>query len=371
MKSNHVLYRKCWALAPKFVATLLLLNLEVTPSLAEGLSSTPAWIASGDGENAYLATSVASAGDVNGDGYDDVIVGEPGRENGFSGLGRVLLYLGGPSGLPTTPNWIWIDQVFAEPGYSVGSAGDINGAGFDDVIVGAPGYHIGNVDYGLFYIFLGSPLGLGAQPSTTHISEQGEAGFAIAVSSAGDVNGDGYDDVIVGSDLYRSDAAGAGRAFVYLGSPTGLSNEPVWSFGNDNIYAGLGYSVASAGDVNGDGYDDILVGHPDYTNTVLHQGRALLFLGSPAGPVTSPSWVTIGTLMEGYTGISLGKAGDVNGDGYDDVIIGEIRDDLSGPHVYLGSKQGLATEAAWIGGGEVRGQYGWAVAGAGDVQGDG
>jgi hypothetical protein len=342
----------------------------------EVVEPTASWSASGDQAYSEFAYSVASAGDVNGDGYDDVVVGAWAEYITTTppGTGFAFVYQGSASGLQSAASWrATVPNQFADYGWSVASAGDVNGDGYDDVIVGAPQFTFEQFHEGAAFVYLGSPSGLGAEPVWRAESNQAEALFGSAVASAGDVNGDGYDDVIVGDPNYGNPSGFVGRAFVYLGSASGLSITPAWSFGNDDSpVAGLGFSVASAGDVDGDGYDDILVGHPDYYGVAPHEGRAFLFRGSPNGPSLLPDWVIYGSVAETYVGLSLASAGDVNGDGYSDVIIGQVRDDVTGPAVYLGSSAGLSPEPAWIGHVDQPGaQFGLSVASAGDVNGDG
>src|SRR5438034_1355257 len=109
----------------------------------------------------------------------------------------------------------------------------------------------------------------------TAVGHQSGVGFGGSVASAGDVNGDGYDDVIAGAPSYDLGAIDEGRAFLFLGSPAGLSIAPDWTVEGHQSYAYFGSSVASAGDVNGDGYDDVIAGAPTYDRGgVTDEGRA-------------------------------------------------------------------------------------------------
>ena len=199
---------------------------------------------------------VASAGDVNGDGFADVIVG--------FGAAWVSLYLGGATGLATTPASTITgpdDNSSADFGNSVAGAGDVNGDGFADVVVGSPGSNgpdggVGGT--GRIYVYLGSAAGLVSTPANliNGLDRLGE--FGNAVESAGDVNGDGYSDVIVGAEGANNMD---GRVYVYLGSATGLATSPasVLMLGS-GMGTSFGSTVAGAGDVNGDGYADVVVG---------------------------------------------------------------------------------------------------------------
>src|SRR5262249_47630287 len=137
-------------------------------------------------------------------------------------------------------------------------------------------------------------------------------------------NGDGYSDVVIGAGLWGTTTPGEGRAFVYLGGAGGLATTAVWVVDpTDQVTARFGYWVASAGDVNGDGYADVLVGASTWDGTATDEGRAYLFLGGASGPSTTPAWVLDPTdQMAAKFGAALASAGDVNGDGYSDVVVG-------------------------------------------------
>jgi len=189
-----------------------------------------------------------------------------------------------------TPSWTAeSDQIGAEFGTSVSTAGDVNGDGYDDVIVGAPRYDNIFFDEGAAFVYLGTPSGISTSPAWTAKGEQSEGGFGYSVSTAGDVNGDSYDDVIVGAWLQDNGQTDEGRTFAYLGSPSGLSTSPFWMAESDQMCAWFGYSVSTAGDVNGDGYSDVIVGAWGYRIVNFDDGRAYVFLGSPAGLSTMPA----------------------------------------------------------------------------------
>jgi hypothetical protein len=162
--------------------------------------------------------------------------------------------------------------------------GDVNGDGYDDVIVGAVGYDDGETDEGRVFVYYGSASGLPPAPDWTAESDQAGAGFA-SVSRAGDVNGDGYGDVIIGASAYDNGQTDEGRVYVYHGSASGLSTTPDEIAESNQDQAFFGFSVGTAGDVNGDGYDDVVVGAPYYTNG---QGQRLGEL--------RPGWKRLGRL---------------------------------------------------------------------------
>jgi FG-GAP repeat protein/VCBS repeat protein len=349
---------------------------------ASGLSATPAWTAESDQAGADFGYSVSTAGDVNHDGYSDVIIGADGFDNGQTDEGRAYVYLGSASGLSTTPAWTAeSDEAGALFGAAVSTAGDVNGDGYSDVIVGAYRYDYVSVDDGLVYVYLGSASGLSTTPAWTVTGGvQGGTYFGASVSTAGDVNGDGYSDVIVGAYRYDTSSVDDGKAFVYLGSASGLATTPAWTAeGNQANAPQFGNSVATAGDVNGDGYSDVIVGAYEATDSTGHAGagKAYVYLGSASGLATTPSWTVMGSQIEEHLGISVATAGDVNGDGYSDVIVGAPnydngQTDKGQAYVYLGSASGLSTTPTWTGEGNQAGaSFGGSVATAGDVNGDG
>ncbi|HQR38643.1 MAG TPA: FG-GAP-like repeat-containing protein, partial [Blastocatellia bacterium] len=299
--------------------------------------------------------SVAGAGDVNGDGYADVIVTAVNYNAGLNAEGAAFVYQGGPFGLegyPVPAATMQSDQGSAFSGTSVAGAGDVNGDGYADVIVGAPFYDAGQSDEGAAFVFLGGPSGItGTSPSTAASflqSNQTGAHMGQSVASAGDVNGDGYADVIVGANKYHSGQTDEGAAFVFLGGPNGISGDsPATASAiveSDQMGAQMGYSVAGAGDVNNDGYDDVIVGAFAFVINASDEGEAFIFLGGPSG-VASATPATAATTLQAVgsslLGFSVAGAGDVNGDGYSDVIVGAQyfsngQTDEGGAFVFLG-----------------------------------
>ena len=349
----------------------------IYPLTVDPLMTSPAWTAESNQANAYFGISAGTAGDVNGDGYSDVIIGASYYDNGQTDEGRAFVYLGSAAGLATAPAWTAeADQASAYFGCSVGTAGDVNGDGYDDVIVGAKRYDNGQSNEGRAWVYHGSATGPSTTAAWTGESDQASAYFGCSVATAGDVNADGYDDVIVGAYYYDNGQTNEGRAYVYHGSAAGLASAAAWTAESDQAEAVLGYAVAGAGDVNGDGYADVIVGAYLYDGLATDNGRVFAYHGSASGLQTTPAWWVQANLTNSAFGRAVGPAGDVNGDGYDDVIVGADLYDYSGvggrAYVYQGSASGLSTGAAWTQTDvQLASGYGASVGTAGDVNGDG
>lgn len=329
--------------------------------------------------SAFFGTSVSAAGDVNGDGYSDVIVGAPQYDGGQTNEGRAYVYYGGTGGLPVTASWIIENNIaLSLLGTSVSTAGDVNGNGYSDVIIGAPGAANGEAGEGLAYVYFGSAAGLGTTP---WIAERNlpNAALGSSVASAGDVNGDGYSDVVIGANGYSVSQALEGAAYIHLGSATGLNAIPLFTFTQGQANARLGSSVAGVGDVTGDGYGDVLVGASGWTSLALTgRGRAFLLKGHPTVVFHETSWVVQGTHAGSALGSSVAGAGDVNGDGYQDLIIGEpgrpngAFANAGRTLVFHGGPLVPSTTAAWTAlGVATNAQFGFSVSKAGDVNKDG
>jgi len=343
------------------------------PLMVDPLLTSPAWTGEGDQAGAAFGCSVASAGDVNRDGFSDVIVGACNFDVGAGDEGRVFVYHGSPTGLGTTPAWTADGAQQGESfGSAVATAGDVDGDGFSDVIVGAPGYDNAEVGEGRALVYHGSENGLSGSPDWSAEGNQTGASFGGAVATAGDVNGNGIDDVIVGAPGYSNSQAGEGKAFVYYGLAAGLPASPDWSWESNHTGGSFGCAVGTAGDVNGDGIADVIVGASGFFDS---KGRAFAFHGSsPGGLAASPAWTRDGDQAGWAFGTALATAGDVNGDGVDDVIVGAPRADNEKGRalVYYGSIPSGLGSVDWTCPGNQNGaEFGGAVGAAGDVNGDG
>jgi hypothetical protein len=338
--------------------------------------------------SANLGVSVATAGDVNGDGYNDVIVGAPLFDSTLTNEGAAFIYLGTATGLSTTHAWAaYGRKANAKFGNCVSSAGDVNGDGYSDVIIGAPDYDGAagvksgkvNIYFGASSIATATPV-TSANPGWVKEGSAANQGFGNSVACAGEVNLDGYSDIIIGASLYTGTItaeAAEGGAFVFHGGLTGPGLTANWKTESNHANAHYGKSVASAGDVNGDGFCDVIIGAPDYDQGFTDNGKAYVYYGSFIGLSTTPAWTFAGAKASSFFGCSVACTGDVNADAFSDVVIGSYgympaASAMGRAQVFHGSAAGLNTTANFTADGVQTGaQFGYSVSSAGDVNGDG
>ncbi|MEO8665954.1 MAG: integrin alpha [Ignavibacteria bacterium] len=312
----------------------------------------------GEADSNYFGISVSKAGDVNGDGYSDVIVGASGNN---SYRGKAYLYFGGALMNNVADVIFTGEAVNNQFGFCVSFAGDVNGDGYSDVIVGAHGY---SSNTGRAYIFLGGAV----MNNIADVTLTGAAPvdiFGWSVSDAGDVNADGYSDVIVGAWGYNSYT---GRAYIFYGGAV-MNNLADITITGETVNDSFGFSVSGAGDVNGDGYYDVITSAPGYDTTA---GRAYLYYGGAIMNNTADIVFT-GVVAPDQFGSSVSEAGDVNGDGYSDVIVGGRygSSSLGSANVYTNSISGEDFADVIATGEGINNSFGSSVSDAGDVNGDG
>ena len=332
--------------------------------------------------------SVSGAGDVNGDGKDDLIVGsfkdDPNGSNSgasfvvFGKADTTAVALSDIEGEVLNPIDLDGNAILDDPsgfvingvaegdlsGTSVSGAGDVNGDGLDDLIIGASHDDPNGSNSGAGFVVFGK-----AGSEVVELSAIGTGGFAIngisagdatgsSVSGAGDVNGDGLDDVIIGAPFSGSDRALSGASFVVFGKAgtdvvelsdiksgtlnlidlnlNGLLDDPSgFEISGLTSDALLGHSVSDAGDVNGDGFDDLIIGAHNFDFNGSSSGTSFVVFGKADGTaVDIPGIITgrggfalNGVSQNDQSGRSVSSAGDVNGDGFDDLLIGAPLDD--------------------------------------------
>jgi VCBS repeat-containing protein len=386
------------------------------------------------GFSVSVQSTVSDAGDINGDGIDDLIIGTP-RDN------TAYVIFGSASGFDASLDVSTLDGSngfvvvgTGQTGFSVSGAGDINGDGIDDFVIGAPFEDSnGQRAAGATYVVFGSSTGF--NPLLDLSTLDGTNGFAIngiygstngnsdrsgwSVSSAGDVNGDGIDDLIIGSPFVGSsyDLSIGGETYIVFGSTSGFdASLDLSTLDGTNGFAirgipsvlGLGtdrsgWSVSSAGDINADGIDDLIIGAPGGDQGAVNEvGEAYVVFGSATGFDASFDLSTLdgtngftitGDPNAGLTGVgfnfgqafgtSVSDAGDINGDGIDDLIIGapNANNYVGSSYIVFGSSAPFAatldvasldgSNGFVINGFDQRDFSGLSVSGAGDINGDG
>ena len=340
------------------------------------LNGTNGFVIDGVAAADRLGFSVASAGDVNGDGIDDIIIAAPTASPNGTFSGATYVVYGSATGFAANfdlstldgTNGFVMNGLTADDrsGYSVSSAGDVNGDGLDDMLIGAfqadeiDGTTSGVTNVGETYVVFGSTtsaaeLDLSALDGTNGFVVNGIDAFDYSgesVSSAGDVNGDGFADILIGASDADASVNGpfdTGETYVVYGTDTGFSAEldlADLDGTNGFIMKGVdgfdysGLSVSSAGDVNGDGFDDILIGASSADPNGFSSGESYLVFGAasgiPANVNLSELDGTNGFVFNGidafdFSGHSVSSAGDVNGDGFDDLLISAFRADPLSP----------------------------------------
>ena len=317
-------------------------------------------IMTGEEANNLFGFSVSESGDINGDGFADVIVGGYGYS---SSKGRAYVYYGGTVMNNVVDLFMTGDSALNYFGYSVSGGGDVNGDGYADMITGAYG---NNSSKGKAYVYTNTMTGEDIPDIT--MTGEGSGDFYGNVNSAGDVNGDGYDDVIVGAYYYNGVGVSSGRAYIYFGGLI-MNNIADVILSGQSANARFGISVSSAGDVNNDGYSDIIVGA---AGNLSSTGKAYIFFGGAAMD-NIPDVVLTGETVDSYFGFPSKLAGDVNGDGYDDVIVGAYLYDNAKGREYLyygGANMNSVPDAVMTG--EFAGdKFGLSISSAGDANGDG
>ena len=351
-------------------------------------------ILSGEAASDSAGFALASAGDVDKDGYDDVLVGAYQNDGGASNAGATYLVLGpltGDVSLADADADYTGEAADDRSGFAIAGAGDVDADGYDDILVGAYQSDDGATDGGAVYLIFGDASPGDLSLSSADVAWTGEAADDLAgraVAGVGDTDADGYADLLIGAPEEDSGAAEAGAAYLILGS-TSLSSGSL--SGADEMFTGesaddmAGGAVAGAGDFNADGYDDFIIGAEGYaldSKTTL-AGATYLYFGpvTSGGSLSGADVILTGEDADDYAGSALAGGEDVDADGYSDIVVGASGDDTTASAAgaaYLvygpltSGTHSLADAAATKFVGEVSLDYaGFSVALTGDTDGDG
>jgi hypothetical protein len=309
--------------------------------------------------NEHFGFHVSSAGDVNGDGSDELLV-----STGW-GVDKVYLYWGGPQG-PKDSSMTEILPPQGYPAYGFGHGislrhGDMNGDGYSDFLIGSGGRPA------YFSLYYGSPQG--AEEAFT-VTFPG-TGNTLNLSFVGDTNKDGFDDVAV--CVAKDPPADSFDIYLYRGSPSGILEDGQWTTSitlpKEEVYRNG--TVAPAGDINGDGFADILIGNEWARGAYDMEGKAYIYHGSPTVPSFLPD-IVIDNPEPEYNarfGSAVNEAGDFDGDGLNDILIGSPYQFPSGAaYVFFGSKNKRRMNSVKF---EEVGNFGWSLSPVGDLKGNG
>lgn len=299
-----------------------------------------------DGANAgdRFGCAVAGAGDIDRDGWVDILVGACGADpNGVIDAGSVYLYSSRTAAELTRLDGANSGDRF---GASVAGVGDIDRDAFPDVMVGAPGANPGGLaDAGSAYIYAGGPAWLPGSWSLLLQIDGKTAGDVLgtSVSNAGDVDQDGYADVVAGAPLADlGNSPDCGAVYIHSGR-TGLI---LYRRKGMQPYSHFGASVAGVGDIDRDGYADVAVGAPTYTSRgMLESGFARVISGMAGGSVM----ILKGRHSGDHFGSAVAACDDVDGDFWPDLLVGAANAEGGKGRVYLYSGADKHRMAQWTG----------------------
>ncbi len=340
---------------------------------SEGLSVQPAQALKGEASGGNFGFALAGQGDCNGDGFDDLVVSAP----WFAKGGKVYLYLGGLQDLTDTPAWAYLDTLAqAANGFSADLSGDLNGDGYDDLVLGAiyAGDSLGRG--GAVRVFYGGEQGLPTRPDWEYVSSGANSRLGYSLS-LGDINGDGCDDLVCSAPGYNGHTRECGSVLLFFGNASGLKPYPDWQQEGLRPLSFLGIEVSVAGDLNQDGYGDLLIGTGDHISSESFLPSVHCFLGSGSGLHPTPDWVIDSSNELAVFGQPAVGCGDMDRDGCDDILLGA--QDFSNPesfegrlYLFRGNRDGIYTSPAWlVEGNQTYGMLGYSACAAGDVDGDG
>jgi hypothetical protein len=374
-------------------------------------SSVPAssadflFIGEGDDDNlggdyTFSGRALAGAGDVDGDGTGDMIIGAPENSTVDTNTGRAYLFLGGSS-LVTSgehsvsdANYIFTAEAGDQAGHSVASAGDVDGDTKDDILIGAPSYAgstgrtflVSSLDLGPV-----ADLDLPADADHVFYGEVAADWAGVRSSGIGDLNGDGRSEILIGAPNNDETASSAGRTYlIFSGSPTTKSfdlDDSDRFFNGESSNDLSGRQLGPAGDVDKDGYADFMIGSTGNDRGGSNAGAVFVFSGGSLSPfatipIENADWILTGEATGDRASMDVDSAGDVDGDGRGDIIIGAPNNDGGGSttgRTYLvlgyflpsGGTMTLDEAAYYFTGENTSDSSGSGIGGGGDVDNDG
>lgn len=350
MRSQHRNWMRAGAIAHMLITSLFLAVLAAA-------ECPPVYEFIGESAENDFGFAVASAGDVNDDGTPDIIIGAHSNNAGGPAAGRVYVF----SGLNGDTLHIFTgDSAFVQFGISVAGIGDINGDEFDDVLIGASAAGPHSAGAGRVFAYSG-------QTGDLLYIVTGEASgdrFGQSLAALGDLDGDSINDFITGAFFNDATGDNAGRAYVY----SGANGAPLDTVSGEAAGDWFGAAVGNAGDVNNDGTPDIIVGAPLSDSGGFGAGRAYVFSGADWSRLYT--WSGTGTFDQ--LGYAVSGVGDVNNDGFDDLIVGAPIDQdgsFRGKAFVFSGADGLTLH--FLIGEDINDEFGESVAGIPDANGDG
>ena len=333
-----------------------------------GLSSSPDLLFEGEGSSIFLGQGLA-VGDFNGDGFSDLSIGSPGFANNN---GIVEFSFGSQAGL--SENLAMVSGISnpATTGESYGSCleyvEDLNSDGYDDIIVCSID-HDSNGDNGLVELFFGgSHSNTWVKMDSPNQLLQG-SNYGQSVSADGDLNGDGFVDLVIGNTGDLQDSSGFSSVEIRYGSATGFDYDPDSQFQSTIPGTLFGYKVQIINDLNGDGFDELFISEPYNTTNDFNSGNVWIFYGNSSGINNLPDNRIYGGPNQ-LLGLNFVSAGDSNQDGYNDFLITR-RSSASNSNIdlYLGSQSGFANNGLMVRSGELA--LGQSISNFGDSNADG
>ena len=356
----------------------------------------------GEGGGSFAGSAVAGAGDVNGDGFDDVLVGDYQNADVGVNAGKAYLVFGHADPLPPAIDLGQADVSFTGEspgdwaGYQIGGVGDVNDDGYEDLAIVAPRNDEGGPWTGQTYLLFGKPNGWAQQGGLELADASLQGVYASSgmsrVAAAGDVNGDGIDDMLIGCQGSGVNGENAGQVYLIFGRTSGWAPDldvgiANASFLGEAAYDYSGRRASAAGDIDGDGIDDIVLDAPGNSESFGAAGQVYLMRGraknwSLATSLGETDASFLGEAFGDQAGFGIGGHGDLDGDGLSDLVIGARFNDHAGEdagkvYLILGREYGMQLDTpleqadASFTGESPHDSTGWELAIPGDINGDG